>query len=480
MKGKTIVCFLVGIMLMGCMMGCNNTDNQKESAAETDSVTEVGEETLAQMTQPVYEIPSATAPEPKTFKNMEDAYQYAVSRMNEGKYYLAASCFSSGYKDSKELQLKTFWKINRDDFFYDTVQGKARVADNALQTFSYGYIDNQGYLKMSGSNIPADVKNKVYAPLMELNKKVKFRKIADTLNYAGSYVNVLTMDNKVIRYVFDTKSVVEYAAGSLGEGAFIADITIHNYAVSNLGQLYILRQNGNNINICYLDPVADVGKVVDISNGSWASVTAMASKPNYITVSAGGVILASDKAYEDFPAVRSWDDLICVESSLISVQENYYGYCMGLTSKGEVLFTYEGGKTTFNPFPSGKKYVAITNWEDKIAALTDTGEVYLERVPQWAAMNSGTIQIPMYQNEVKAGGTDKTFASHKDTYEYALKCYNDGRYYEAVKYLRKYRITVERQVLWRRYTDILMAGLLSLILCGVLNRMLYFIILMKR
>ncbi len=448
-------------VLMSGLIACSGDSKQNESEGTQETASqEVVWETLPEMTQPSYEIPTAAAVEEKTFAGDEDTYKYAVSQMNEGKYYLAVKYLRKipNYKDSAALQIKMTNKIAQNYLGYDqiaekfiavkemnaTAQNSAEVlkrkdagvaGEQVLQRFEYGYIDGAGNLKLAADNIPKDINSKVFQPLLQYNKTVKFRKMLiawglPVSGYMPYYVHILTMDNKVVKYDPETQEKETYTGIIAGEKA----IDINGmHVLSDKGNVYKLDYTGAT-GSQMLVKMKDISGVIGISNDDNIA-TLWDYEPNgLLGVNENGQIVADEIISKTFPVLKSWSDVVSVE---IACGIGSYTCCVGLTSSGEVLVAYQNSVKTLKPFDSTKKYVGIVCYQDKVLAVTDGGDICVETMPDWDAKYSGTMEIPEYRIESQVSGSYKTFASDEETYNYAKTCYEEGKYIEAVKYLRK-------------------------------------------
>ncbi|MBQ4284474.1 MAG: hypothetical protein IJB96_11185 [Lachnospira sp.] len=466
-KFKKVLGLLLLCTILAAVVGC---DKEKDVVKETETVqekeSETVVETLPDMPQPTVEIPTASIPEEKTFANDEETYKYAVAKMNDGKYYLAIKYLRKipKYKDSGDLQIKIMNMMKQDYLGYDDVAGKvtaikkmnaaALSLDNiikrndvgladteVLQRLEYSYIDKSGNLKMAVAvdSVPKDTYENIFKPLLAHNKSVKYRKViidwyvlildegVQTLPYR---VYMLTMDGKLMSYDINNKKIVPSQGVIAGEA--LVDIN-DTYALSVNGNIYGIdmdRQNG----VCSLKYIKELSDVVALSSLGGAAANGLDEFCGFVGINSNGNIVADSTMSKRFPVIKSWSDIVSVEREL---EYEYYGYCCGLTSTGEILVAYEGGTTTLKPFDAGKKYVSIACDAEAIVAVTDSGEVCVETVPTWADKCSGTIEIPEYQMKAEASGTDKTFSSDAETYNYANTCFNEGKYTEAIKYLQK-------------------------------------------
>ncbi len=451
-------------VMIGAVTACSGQqtgDNNKENVSQEETVAETEAQTLPVIPQPTVEIPTASVPAEKTFATDEEAYKYAVSQMDEGKYYLAVKYLRKipNYKDSKQLQIKAVNAMKQDYLGFDQLEGKviatgsmnqaaktsgsvlnrkdAGLGDAAvLQRLEYSYIDASGNLKMAVDNVPKDIYDSIYAPLLQQNKSVKYKKVLISwVSLTGTDVtplraHILTMDNQVLEYDTNKKQMVSY--GSPIEGETLIDIN-DKYALSDKGNVYSFEyDSASNQQILSVD-----NKLSDIAALSYTG-TAVAQGLyelcGFVSVNTNGNVVADTAMAQMFPVLKSWSDIISIE---MAVQYESYGYCAGLTSAGEVLVAYQGGVTTLKPFDANKKYVAIACFEGNIVALTDAGEMCVEVMPNWGDKQSGTIEIPEYTSTASKTSTDKTFAGDSEIYNYAKTCFDEGKYIEAIKYLRK-------------------------------------------
>lgn len=442
------VCLAVCLALGGAV-GCGKTKNEqvdtetaRESVMETEQETTEVQETEAP-TETQFPLP--TIPEEKTFATDEETYNYAISMIKEGKHYLALKYLRKipDYKDSKALQLKAVNAVKQDYIRYDAISEKGIThrdlgvsSEQILQRLEYGYIDNSGNLKLLTTNMPGNMYEYAYKPLFEYNKTVKFQKILVSwaVDYRQVYTPdcaiILTQEGRIIYYHFmDTTgaynvSVEECAIKSLKEGEKIVDIC-WDYALSDSGNIYHMEEANSGQR--YLSPITGITNAVSLTRGSGTYKELLVSDTN-------GVIVGVGSELKRFPVMRSWWDIVSLESS--DGGDSFKYYC-GLTSSGEVLIAYENGTETLRPFNPDKKYVAINCYRDKIIALAADGEVCMEVMPSLHKINSGTIKIQMEKNSVTASGTDKTWANSEEIYNYAKKCFTEGKYTEAIRYLRK-------------------------------------------
>ncbi len=473
-KFKGLIYLLAFCMLVGTVTGCTKKNETSELTSTENHADETQEQT--QEETEAYTIPETEAPTEKqypapsipaekTFASDEETYKYAISQLNEGKYYLAVKYLRKipNYKDSQAQQIKAINAMKQDYLRYDEIQGKViaikgmnatalasgnvikrsdanLVNTEVLQRLEYGYIDTAGNLKVVSNDMPSVIYENVYKPLLEYNKTVKFQKMCINWDvdyrkkYVPSRVTILTKDGKIIYYWFMDSSTGAYktsteevTAQALKSGEKIVDIN-EEYALSNLGTVYFFQYeyNGDSTFLACMD---ELSNLTVLPSGS-----GMSAHKNLLAVDVNGIIVGTKAELDLYPVTRSWSDIISLECP---VWASSYTYYCGLASSGEVLVAYENGTETLKPFPAGKKYVAITCDAEKIVAVAATGEVYVESMPTPTNINSGTIKFPMESNTVDTSGTDKTFASNEEMYNYAKSCISERKYCEAIKYLRK-------------------------------------------
>ncbi len=408
----TLTCVVILICVVISLIKIDNTKTESDTPSDSTTVAYQIETDSETLTSSVHESNSAADNSTEvstktdiTFSSDEEIYNYAVSQINQKKYYSAIKYLRKipGYKDADALQTKTFKLINTD-YFELSADGKTIIACEGMNTQNltsdkvttrsdssipnskiaqrgeYWYLDTDGVFHTVGIDESSVAYKTIFLPILNYNKSFKFDMIAfEDLRLNESYLSatgsILRKDGEVSYFYIcpsDKWGACEvfgtYKQNWLGKDEKVIYISDFRYALSNKGNLLH----------CPLYNYSDNMFV------EWASVTAT----NLVAISDfnGEPFLLSEEGtvaygynsnytYTDdyYPALKSWNDII-------SINNGKY-YCCGLTSDGKVLVALKGVTNSLTPFSTGEKIVAITANNNIIAALTEKGTVYTYTVP---------------------------------------------------------------------------------------------------
>ncbi len=444
-----ITCVVIIICITtGFSRNNNNLHPEPETASCSETVSisvSVNEELPSETSTELITIPEPSTPEDKTFSSDEEIYNYAVSQINQKKYYSAIKYLRKipTYKDAQSLMSKAYRQIQGDYFTYSHQWGiiacpemnAATISSDIVlkrsdwtltkgtivQCRSDGFIDSFGTFHLITPSGLEGFYKPYYDPLLEYNKKVPFKYLLGG-ETAATDSFILTTDNRIVNYHYNsdtqkgTFSNCNIDALSKNEKAVYMS---SREVLTNEGYVYVLTQENNLWKLVKNDSLKNV---VSINEGLY--------------IYENGTVSYADSAI--YPVITSWSDIISAEVGNSFIY-SFLSYCCGITSDGSILVAVEGSRTNMQPFDPNKTYVSVECNGDIIAALTDTGDVctfdmteYLRRYPSTdnSAETETTVTIP-------DNNSDLTFSSEEAIYNYAVNQLNSRKYYAALRYLQK-------------------------------------------
>lgn len=388
-----------------------------------------------------------------TFSNNEEIYNYAVTQIEQKKYYNAIRYLRQipGYKDADTLQISVYSYINNYNFTYSNEWSSlldcedmnstalksgivldrgiaSTVKGRVVQCLSDGYIDESYVFHLIPPKDREPEYNKMYADLINYNQSVSIVKLESYfINYNTLSYFVLSHNNNLLHYGYDQttnkSSFTDCTTDNLERNEVIVDIN-YNYALTNKGNIYQLILSDNHFSL---------KREPGLSN-------AIAMR-YFHEINNTGLIVLTDKGTithnvnTEFPAVSKWSDIISVD-----VADSFHqtGYCFGLTSSGTILVCAANSSVTETPFPSNQTFEAISSSGTyTLAALTDTGHVYIYNT------NTKTLVSSVPDSESLSDSAtlpqldpNYNFTSDKVIYDYAVSQLAQRKYYSAVKFLR--------------------------------------------
>ena len=410
--------FITCIVVLVCIAvrpKSNNDINPSESESETTSTSEtlVSEETSTESESDAalklwYQASfshlnialSASAPPAKLiFNTDEEIYNFAVSQINERKYYNAMKYLQKvpNYKDSTQLQMKLHSLINQNFFVIDDRSGKivacenmnniAKTDTNAItrtdsslknhsisQRFDDGYVNSNGDFFIT-ANIPDLMYKHYYLPIINYNKTTKFQfiDISKPTHSLSSSLHgyILTKNNKIIYFEYNinnnnsSMSFINKNIPLLQSNEKIVYIN-STYAYSNTGNVYTYASEwklAHAQKLDTLDYIRHHGIEFYLTND--------------------GTITYDNYANEtDFPAIKQWSDIIFFDAGSSPLNE-YPDYCIGLTSSGAIYMALPHDSITKRILDRNCIYIAARAYGDKVYALTDSGDLHIYYIPNF-------------------------------------------------------------------------------------------------
>lgn len=394
----SIACIVIIICTIIGFAGQKNNGNESETLTDPETVAleiEVPSETDSELVT----IPESSTAADITFSSNEDTYNYAVSMINERKYYSAIKYLRQipGYKDADALQTKIFKLINTDYFEFSEESGKiiacegmnadSLASDKAItrvdssipndkiaQRGTYWYLDTDGVFHTVGLSADSDLYKTFFLPILNYNKNVKFELISfDGTTFSSdsfSSGDILTKDMQVIHFNIEPNNkwgryitFKPFSQDYMKQDEKIIYIS-YGYALSNQGNLYSCSYYDYDRTDYLSWPGIDVSGLISIS---------CVGNYKFMLKDDGTVLMYTTS--ENYPAIDTWENIVSID------QEFYSNYCCGLTSDGKVLVALKGISNTLTPFSTDDKFIAIACANNTIAALTEKGTVHTYTVP---------------------------------------------------------------------------------------------------
>lgn len=312
--------------------------------------------------------PTLTAP--PSFNSDEEIYNHATEQMNTRKYYTAIKYLQMipNYKDSTQLQMKIYTLVNQRLFSTDSMPANISK-DNIIQLLGAGYIDKNGTLHITATNINNYTYNNLYLPLLNLNKTTKFQSIVfnkEGMNSRSISGSLLTKSGDIISFYLDMNTDKLHFhtidCSTLSSDERIVHITTEQ-AISNKGYVYN-----------YYSYKLDKSNIAD-------SATIIANSFLYVTAN-GTLVNEQPSNYVSFPALSQWSDIIYFSTDY-DIFHSYPDYCVGLTSSGAVYLALPKDPVTKRILDTNCTYVALANAGNIIHAITDTGELHTYHIPNY-------------------------------------------------------------------------------------------------